>query len=87
MWEGGLRTKKLAKIVTEADFFFEDEKIAVFCDSVAHHTSDDAMAKDLNIDQELAKLAIRSIRISGTDIMSSPIECARKVRELVDETV
>ena len=46
MWEGGRRKKKLANIITEADFFFEDKKIAVFCDSVAHHTSDAAMAKD-----------------------------------------
>lgn len=87
MWEGGLRTKKLAKTITEADFFFEEEKIAVFCDSVAHHTSDDAMAKDSAIDQELTKLGIRSIRISGADIMRSPVGCARKIRELVDEKV
>jgi hypothetical protein len=87
MWEGGLRTKKLAKTITEADFFFENEKVAVFCDSVAHHTSDDAVAKDSAIDQELTKLGIRSIRISGADIMSSPVECARKIRELVDGTV
>lgn len=87
MWEGGLRTKKLANIITEADFFFEDEKIAVFCDSVAHHTSDDAIAKDTAIDQKLARLGICSIRISGTEIMSSPTECAKRVQELVSKTV
>jgi hypothetical protein len=87
MWEGGLRTKKQSKIITEADFFFENEKIAVFCDSVAHHTSEHAVAKDSAIDQKLANLRIRSIRISGADIMASPIECAKKVRECVDETV
>lgn len=87
MWEGGQRTKKLANIITEADFFFEDKKIAVFCDSVAHHTSDAAIAKDLVIDKKLAEIGIRSIRISGPDIMKSPIECARKVRELVENPV
>ena len=86
MWEGGRRTRKLNNIITEADFFFE-EKIAVFCDSMAHHTSDAAMAKDSAIDQKLADIGIRSIRISGPDIMKSPIECARKVRELVEQTI
>lgn len=87
MWESGLRTKKMANVITEADFFFEDEKIAVFCDSVAFHSSGDAMAKDSAINQKLVELGIRYIRISGIDIMSSPIECARKIRVLVDETV
>lgn len=87
MWEGGLRTKNMGRLVTEADFFFEDKKLAVFCDSLAHHTSDEAKAKDAAIDEKLANLNIRSIRISGADIMRSPTECAKKIRELVDEMI
>lgn len=86
MWEGSLRTKKLAKIITEADFFFEDKKIAIFCDSMAHHTSNEAISKDSAIDQKLAEIGIRSIRISGSEIMRSPIECAEKVREFVEKS-
>lgn len=83
MWEGGRRTKALAKTITEADFFFEEKKVAVFCDSAEHHTSDDAKAKDAAIDTKLAEIGIRSVRISGPDIVNSPISCAQRVANIV----
>lgn len=84
MWENGKRTKSFAKKITEVDFYFEKQKIAVFCDSVAHHTSEKNMAKDKAIDQKLEKAGIRSLRISGRDIMKSPIECAKRVLEVLN---
>ncbi len=87
MWEDGKRTKSLAKTITEADFYFEDESIAVFCDSVAHHSSPEAIGKDNAIDEKLEKLGIRSIRLSGPDIVASPLECAKRVQDVVDSKV
>jgi hypothetical protein len=83
MWEGGMRTKKLAKIITEADFFFEDEKVAVFCDSVAHHTSEAEIAKDAAIDEKLKAIGIRSFRVYGKDIAESPVSCAARLQEFL----
>ncbi|WP_338921422.1 hypothetical protein V0M98_01325 [Pseudomonas silesiensis] len=83
MWEGGVRTKKLAKIITEADFFFEKEKVAVFCDSKAHHTSAAEVAKDFAIDKKLEAVGIRSFRLAGTDIADSPVRCAAKLKEFL----
>lgn len=83
MWEGGVRTSRLAKIITEADFFFEKEKVAVFCDSKAHHTSATEVAKDLAIDKKLETVGIRSFRLAGTDIAHSPIRCAAKLKEFL----
>lgn len=83
MWEGGVRTKKLGKIITEADFFFEKEKVAVFCDSKAHHTSAAEIAKDFAIDNKLEAVGIRSFRVAGTDIADSPVRCAAKLKEFL----
>jgi len=84
MWEGGRRTKALAKTITEADFFFEEQKVANFCDSVEHHISDASIAKDAAIDDKLAEIGIRSVRVSGKDIVNSPIGCAQKIATIVD---
>ncbi len=84
MWEGGKRTKSFSRKITEVDFYFEKQKVAVFCDSLAHHSSKEDIAKDIAIDQKLEKAGIRSLRISGPDIMKSPIECARRVLEYVN---
>lgn len=83
MWENGKRTKSLSKTITEADFYFEDQKVAVFCDSVAYHSSPEAISKDSAIDEKLEGIGIRSIRISGPDIMASPLECAKKIHSFI----
>lgn len=84
MWESGRRTKTLSKTITEADFFFEEQMVAVFCDSVAFHSSPEAIAKDKTIDDSLNAIGIRSIRISGPDIVQSPISCARRIADMVN---
>lgn len=83
MWENGIRTKKRSDNITDADFFFEKEKVAVFCDSKAHHTSATAVAKDLLIDQKLKAIGIRSFRLAGRDIADSPVRCAAKLKEFL----
>ncbi len=83
MWENGKRTRSLAKTITEADFYFEEQNVAVFCDSVAHHSSAESIAKDSAIDEKLAEIGIRSIRLTGPDIMASPLECAKRIRDFI----
>lgn len=85
MWESGRRTKTLARTITEADFFFEEQKVAVFCDSVEHHSKPEAIEKDRVIDESLKNIGIRSIRISGPDIVDSPISAAKRVADIVFE--
>lgn len=85
MWENGIKTERSAKIITEADFFFENEKIAIFCDSIAYHTSGEAIAKDNAINQKLMAIGIQPIRIMGSDIARSPFECARRVLDIVEK--
>ncbi|ELA8263707.1 endonuclease domain-containing protein [Vibrio parahaemolyticus] len=84
MWEGGVRTKALSKTITEADFYFAEQRVAIFVDSVAHHSSEEAIAKDKAIDEKLEAIGIRSIRISGPDIMNSPIACAKHVFDIIE---
>jgi hypothetical protein len=83
MWENGKRTKSLSRMISEADFYFEKQKIAVFCDSIAYHSSPKDLVKDRAIDEQLQKIGIKSIRISGPDIMSSPLECASRIRNFI----
>lgn len=83
MWENGKRSKALSKMISEADFYFEEQKVAIFCDSVAHHSSDEAIAKDKAIDEKLEEIGIRSLRISGPDIVASPLNCAIRIRDFI----
>jgi very-short-patch-repair endonuclease len=83
MWESGKRTKALSNMITEADFYFDEQRVAIFCDSIAHHSSDEAISKDKAIDEKLKKIGIRSIRISGPEIVASPLKCAKRIREFI----
>jgi very-short-patch-repair endonuclease len=87
MWEGGVRTKALSKTITEADFYFAEQRVAIFVDSVAHHSTEEAIVKDKAIDKKLKAKRIRSIRISGLDIMNSPIDCAKRVFNAIENQV
>lgn len=56
--------------LTEADFFFLDQKVAVFCDG-AHHRRSRQRKRDAKIDASMIDLGITPIRISGSDIMEN----------------
>jgi len=83
LWENQKSRRRL-KMITEADFYFPDKKLAVFCDSVAHHSSLEAIKKDSAIDKKLNKIGINSLRICGRDIAKSPLECAKRVKNELD---
>lgn len=84
LWENQKARRRL-KSITDADFYFPDEKLAIFCDSVAHHSSPEAKRKDSAIDEKLEKIGITSLRICGRDIATSPIECAKIVAKTLEQ--
>ena len=86
LWENHKSRKRL-KSITDADFYFPGEKLAVFCDSVAHHSPPETKKKDQAIDEKLKKIGIRSLRICGRDIAQSPMESARIVEAELNRSV
>lgn len=84
LWENQKSRRKM-KVITEADFFFPDHNLAVFCDSIAHHSSPEAIEKDRKIDEKLNALGIESLRISGPDIAQSPFKCATVVASTLEK--
>jgi hypothetical protein len=59
-----------AGLITEADMYFPEKKLAVFCDSGKHHGRAKAKAKDAGIDERLKKIGVASVRVSGKLIVS-----------------
>ncbi len=57
LWENQ-KSRRRIKMVTEADFYFPNKKLAVFCDSKKHHTSEKAIRKDKAIDVKLEALVL-----------------------------
>lgn len=66
LWQD-IEFRHSAALVTEADFFFPEQKVAVFCDG-AHHSRGKQKAKDEAITKKLEAFGIRAIRIPSTDI-------------------
>ena len=52
------------KLITSADFYFENSKLAIFCDGKEFHDKD----KDARIDKSLKDIGIRTMRFSGKRI-------------------
>lgn len=73
------RVKDSTRIITEADFYLPEQKIAIFCDSSLHHRGK-AKEKDSKIDSQLSSFGIRSVRIQGRDIVADPFKCASVVQ-------
>lgn len=71
------------KQITDADFYFPDSKLAVFCDSNSHHRSKAAKKKDARIDAEIKALGIDSLRIMGSDIIDDPDSCVDSIIKLI----
>ena len=77
LWsDGGFSRTKEA--ITEADFYFPDQKVAVFCDG-SHHLRRRQRERDARIDEKLGTLGIRSIRVQGRQIMQDIDESVHRV--------
>lgn len=52
-------------LITEADLFFPEQRVAVFCDSIKYHRSKKRRDSDDAISEKLRELGIRSVRLNG----------------------
>lgn len=67
------------ELVTAADFYFPEKKLAIFCDSIKYHTRTSNINKDKLIDDKLNDLGIKSLRISGKDIVNNLKSCVDRI--------
>ena len=58
--------------VSEVDFFFPDQRIALFCDGATHHRQR-IRERDAEIDCKLAGLGISSVRLDSKDILQDVV--------------
>lgn len=69
-------------LVTEADLFFPDQRVAVFCDG-GHHARTKQKAKDAAIVEKLTALGIRSVRITGDEIRNDLFSAIARVKSAI----
>jgi very-short-patch-repair endonuclease len=69
-------------LITEADLYFPDKKVAIFCDSTRHHRSKKVRQKDERISNVLNEIGIRSIRVQGSHIVN---KLNRTVNEIIEQ--
>ncbi|HFX6570643.1 TPA: hypothetical protein ACIFE8_002351 [Yersinia enterocolitica] len=65
--------------ITDEDFYFPESKLAIFCDSNMFHNNNRARINDEKIDNHLQQLGVKSLRISGPDIIEDPYKCVGRV--------
>lgn len=68
-------------LITEADIYFPDPKLAVFCDSTRHHRGRKAQDKDALIDEKLAAIGVTSLRVPGKLIVNDIATAANLVEQ------
>src|SRR5262249_20568015 len=83
LW-GDVEFRRSDGLVTEADLFFPDQRVAVFCDG-GHHARAKQKAKDAAIAENLAALGIRSVRIPGDEIRTDLPEAIARVKEFLGQ--
>lgn len=69
------------QLVTEADMYFPEHRLAVFCDSNRHHRGGRAAEKDRAIDERLLASGVQSVRVPGKLIVEDLRAAADLVRE------
>jgi hypothetical protein len=76
-----LDLKKGDHLITEVDLYFEEARLAVFCDSSLYHSSEEAKTKDEAISSKLLALGIRSLRLTGAEIVNDLPSCVTQVKD------
>jgi len=56
------------KLITSADFYFPNQKVAIFCDGKEFHSTTDQIARDNKINDSLADIGIKTLRFTGDQI-------------------
>ena len=72
-----------ANLISEVDFFFPDERLAVFCDGASHARSKQ-IAKDKQIVERLANVGIRSVRLPSQLIKDDLEDAGDRVVRALD---
>ncbi|WP_298146833.1 DUF559 domain-containing protein [Flavobacterium sp.] len=52
------------KLITSADFYFPNQRLAIFCDGAEFHDTE----KDKKIDESLEAIGVKSLRFTGKQI-------------------
>lgn len=78
LWKD-IEFRHMPETVTVSDFYFPDQKLAVFCDSGAFHRGPKAEAKDQGIDRKLQAAGYRSVRVRGKLIVDDLKQAADQV--------
>lgn len=72
--------------VTEADLYFPDQRVAVFCDGGRYHRSGKKQKKDAAISERLRGFGISPVRINGRTIVNDLAAAADAVEEELKST-
>lgn len=67
------------ELITEVDLYFPEKKLAIFCDSKQFHRGAKNKEKDTLIDNQLAELGIRTLRIPSKLIIEKLNEAVQLV--------
>lgn len=70
-------------LITEADMYFPDRRVAVFCDSRQHHRGRRARERDRAIDERLRAVGVTPVRVSGPAIVNDLEAAVRMVLDAV----
>lgn len=70
--------------ITEADFYFPKQRLAVFCDSAKHHGRGRDRAKDNAINDRLAAAGFKALRLTGPAILRDLGSCVDAVRHALE---
>lgn len=57
--------EEIPELITEADMYFPEQRLAVFCDSNRHHRGAKAAQKDSLVSERLAAIGVRAVRVPG----------------------
>jgi len=83
LWQD-IEFRHSAGLVTEADMFFPNERVAVFCDG-GHHSRGKQKAKDAAINEKIASFDIRAVRIPGEQIRTDLGSAVEQVKTALSE--
>jgi len=69
----------MEEMITEADMYFPEKRVAVFCDG-AHHRRKKQRERDIAIDKKLLDAGFTPVRIEGSEIVRDLASAVDKVR-------
>lgn len=71
MYEENILPPHGNEIASTPDFYFPEERVAVYCDSAIYHRSNKARLKDEQVTDRVSALGIKPVRLWGPDIVKN----------------